>query len=144
MNKTAPTLANYEKALHKMLDENEAQRAEIVKLKEQLATLVDWINGDANALTTLQSVYLNPDEPAGNRIKAAAAAIGYETPKLAATANLVIDFRERVQRARLKATAKLIEHIPDEHIAEPADHHGPIAEPQGHVNGRHNGNGYKG
>jgi hypothetical protein len=114
MNKThAPTLANYEKALHKMLDENEAQRVEIVKLKEELSTLISWINGDANALTTLQSVYLNPDEPAGNRIKAAAAAIGYETPKLAATANLVIDFRERVQRARLKATAKLIEYIPE-------------------------------
>ena len=119
MNKHAPTLAKYEKALHQMLDENEAQRAEIVKLKEELSTLINWINGDANALTTLQSVYLNPDEPAGNRIKAAAA-IGYETPKLAATANLVIDFRERVQRARLKANAKLIEHIPDEHIAEPA------------------------
>jgi hypothetical protein len=114
MNKAhAPTLAIYEKALHKMLDENEAQRLEIVNLKQQLSTLVNWINGDANALTTLQSMYLNPDEPAGNRIKAAAAAIGYEQPKLAATANLVVDFRQRVQRARLKATPKLIERIPE-------------------------------
>jgi hypothetical protein len=42
----------------------------------------------------LQGVYLNPDEPAGNRIKAAAAAIGYERPKLAATGVVLIDFRE--------------------------------------------------
>src|SRR5215469_14357246 len=46
-NRTAPTLANYEKALHKMLDENEALQAEIVKLKEELSTLISWINGDA-------------------------------------------------------------------------------------------------
>jgi len=51
MNKTAPTLANYEKALHQMLDENEALRAEIAKLNGQLSTLVDWIMGDADALT---------------------------------------------------------------------------------------------
>jgi hypothetical protein len=46
-NKTTPTLANYEKALHRMLDENAALQAEVVRLKEQLSTLVDWINGDA-------------------------------------------------------------------------------------------------
>jgi type II secretory pathway component PulM len=99
-----------------MLDENEALRAEVTTLKGQLSTLVDWINGDADALTTLQSVYLSADEPAANRIKAAAAAIGYERPKLTATANVIVDFRQ----ARLKAPLKTIEHIPDEHIAEPA------------------------
>src|SRR6516225_10072141 len=109
MNKTAPTLADYEKALHQMLDENEALRAEITKLNGQLSTLVDWIMGDADALTTLQAVYLNSDEPAGNRIKAAAAGL------------VVMDFRERVRQARLKAPLKTIEHMPDdEHIPEPA------------------------
>jgi hypothetical protein len=116
MSKTAPD--DYEKALHRMLDENEAQRAEIARLNGQLSTLVDWIMGDADALTTLQAVYLNSDEPAGNRIKAAAAAIGYERPKLSATGLVVVDFRERVRRARLAATAKLIEHMPD--TPEPA------------------------
>ena len=121
MNKTAPTLADYEKALHQMLDENEALRAEITKLNGQLSTLVDWIMGDADALTTLQAVYLNSDEPAGNRIKAAAAAIAYERPKLAATGLVVMNFRERVRQARLKAPLKTIEHMPDdEHIPEPA------------------------
>jgi hypothetical protein len=103
MNKTAPTLDDYEKALHQMLDENEALRAEIAKLKGQLS---------ADALATLQGVYLNPDEPAANRIKAAAAAIGYERPKLAATGLVVVDFRERVRQARLKAPlARTIEHV---------------------------------
>ena len=92
--------------------------AEITKLNGQLSTLVDWIMGDADALTTLQAVYLNSDEPAGNRIKAA---IGYERPKLAATGLVVMDFRERVRQARLKAPLKTIEHMPDdEHIPEPA------------------------
>jgi hypothetical protein len=108
VSKKQPTFDDYEKALHTMLDENEALQAEIVDVKGQLSTLVDWIMGDADALTTLQRVYLNPDEPAANRIKAAAAAIGYEKPKLAATANIVIDFRERVRQARLKADAKLL------------------------------------
>src|SRR6516164_1188378 len=120
MNKTAPTLADYEKALHQMLDENEALRAEITKLNGQLSTLVDWIMGDADALTTLQGVYLNPDEPAANRIKAAAAAIGFERPKLTATANLdFVGFRERVRQARLKAVAKTLEKT-IEHMPEPA------------------------
>ena len=121
MREIAPTLAKYEKALHQMLDENEALRAEVTKLKEQISTLVNWINGDVDALTTLQGLYLSPDEPAANRIKAAAAAIGYERPRLTASANLItIDFRERVRQARLKADAKLIEHIADEDVAEPA------------------------
>jgi len=42
-------------------------------------------------LTTLQGLYLNPSEPAGNRIKAAAAAIAYERPKPATS--LAVDFR---------------------------------------------------
>ena len=105
----SPTLDDYEKALHQMLDENQALRAE-------LRTLVDWINGDQDALTTLQGLYLNPDEPASNRIRAAAAAIGYERPKLSASANLLfVDFRERVRQARLKAPlARTIEHIEPE------------------------------
>jgi hypothetical protein len=55
-----------------------------------------------------------------NRIKAAAAAIAYERPK-PATSLVVVDFRERVRQARLKAPLKTIEHMPDdEHIPEPA------------------------
>ncbi len=125
MSKSAPNISEYETALHQMLDENEALRAELAEVKEQLSGLVDWVMDDADALTVLQRVYLNPDEPA-NRIKAAASALPFERPRLAATANIVIDFRERVRQARLKANAKLleepkvIEHIPEPALPEPA------------------------
>jgi hypothetical protein len=116
------TRGEYEKALHHMLDENGRLRAEITRLNGQLSTLVEWIMGNADALTTLQAMYLNADEPAGNRIKAAAAAIGYERPKLATTGLVLVDFRERVRQARLKAPfAKTIEHVPEpEPEPEPA------------------------
>ena len=91
------------------------QATEIDRLRDEIDRLLGWINGDVDALTTLQGVYLDPEESAGNKIKAAAAAIGYERPKLTATANLVVlDFRERVWQARLKAPfAKTIEHEPE-------------------------------
>ena len=95
----------------------EYQKQEINRLRAEVDRLLGWINGDADALTTLQSVYLNPDETAGNRTRAAAAAIGYERPKMVATSLVVVDFRERVRQARLKAAfvePKTIEHIPAE------------------------------
>jgi hypothetical protein len=87
---------------------------EINQLRAEIDRLLSWINGDADALTTLQGVYLDPEESPGNKIKAAAAAIGYERPKVATTTNLlVVDFRERVRQARLKASEpKVIEHQP--------------------------------
>jgi hypothetical protein len=59
--------------------------------------------GDRDALTTLQNVYLDPEESAGNRIKAAASALPFERPRMTPTSLVVIDFRERVPQARLRA-----------------------------------------
>jgi hypothetical protein len=78
--------------------------------------LVGWINGDSDALTCLQTVYNSSTSSETNKVKAAAGAIGYERPRMATTASLVVvDFRERVRQARLRAPLaepKTIEHIP--------------------------------
>jgi len=76
------TIAEYDSALHTMLDENEALRAERDQLRTEIDRLVSWINGDHDALHCLQSIYNSPHADQGSRIKAASAAIGYERPKL--------------------------------------------------------------
>jgi hypothetical protein len=90
------------------------QRALMDQMQAEIDRLVDWIMGDKDALTCLQAVYNSPEESAGNKVRAAAAAIGYERPKMA-TSLVVVDFRERVRQARLRAPLvepKVIEHIP--------------------------------
>jgi hypothetical protein len=44
--------------------------------------LLDWIMGDADAHTCLQAVYNNPASSEANRVKAAAASLPFEKPKL--------------------------------------------------------------
>ena len=88
------------------------QRALLDQMQVEIDRLVAWIMGDKDALTCLQAVYNSPEESAGNKVRAAAAAIGYERSKPAAIA-VVVDFRERVRQARLKASfvePKVIEH----------------------------------
>jgi hypothetical protein len=58
------------------------QMTEIDKLRAEVKRLVDWITGDLDSLTVLQSIYTDPTSPEGNRIKAAAASLPFERPKL--------------------------------------------------------------
>ena len=64
------------------------QMAEIDRLRDEVDGPLAWINGDADALTTLQSVYLNPDESVGHRVKAAASALPFERPKVSVSVNV--------------------------------------------------------
>jgi hypothetical protein len=64
-----------EYVIRKQMDVIKQQRAEIDRL-------VSWIQGDRDALTCLQTVYNDPAASDSNRVKAAAAAVAYERPKV--------------------------------------------------------------
>jgi len=108
-------IAEMDGALHTMLDENEALRAELDQLRGEIKRLVDWVMGDRDALVCLQSIYNDVGADKGSRIKAAAAAIGYERPKL--TFGVQISgpsvLGERLDQSRTMKTVNqppLIEH----------------------------------
>ena len=64
-------LARYETVIGLQMEEIDRLRAENERLRSE---------GGAHA--ALKDVYLNPDAPQGNRIKAATAALPHETPRL--------------------------------------------------------------
>jgi len=72
----------------------------------------------ANALGYLQSIYRNPSEPDGRRMRAAMAALTFESPKLTATTVSSMDgdhFAAMLERARERSRAPLvIEHRADD------------------------------
>jgi hypothetical protein len=59
-----------------------AQIAEMDKLRTENQRLLDWILGSADAHTCLQAVYNDPNASEANRVKAAAASLPFEKPKL--------------------------------------------------------------
>jgi hypothetical protein len=90
-----------------------------------------------NALEYLQLIYRNPSEPDGRRMRAAMAALPFESPKLTATAVSSMDgdhFAAMLDRAwKRSADAKqgkplVIEHCSDETVL-------PAARPTG-IRGR--------
>jgi hypothetical protein len=102
---------------NKVLAEVIAERDDLRQHLENLAP------GAPDALACLRRVYNDPKMKEAERVKAAAAAIGYERSK-PASVSVVIDFKERVRNARLKQmaldkarwaaedAAKVIEHQP--------------------------------
>jgi len=110
------TIAEYDSALHTVLDENEALRAERDQLRMEIDRLVSWINGDHDALHCLQSIYNDAGVAEGSRIKAAAAAIAFERPKLSVSVQVSgpAVLGERLDQSQTMKTVNppLIEHQP--------------------------------
>jgi hypothetical protein len=100
-----------------LLDIIDQQNKAIEKLlaeRDELRALLEANGQKLDALTCLQRVYNDPQTDETTRIRAAAAAIGFERPKMPTATLVTIDFRERVRQARLKSLAELktIEHQP--------------------------------
>jgi hypothetical protein len=98
------------------------QRTEIARLRavverqeEELTQLLAWINGDSDALVTLQRIYMDPRTSTTDRIKAAGQAVAYERYKLSMQLRVGPSvLSERLAQARsIKPTQpKVIEHCP--------------------------------
>ena len=89
-----------------LLDENDMLSAKVKKYE----ALLEAISDERGLLGVLQKMAHDPKLPEDTRIKAAAAALPYEKPKLSATVTANVSFlASRLDRAR---PAKVIEHEP--------------------------------
>jgi len=94
-----------------------AQRLrEAVDENDKLRALVANLTEGATAHTVLQSLYRDPNQPTGHRIKAAQAALGHESaplkpvePAIDATCEEIIPLAELVTQRRARADEMLRE-----------------------------------
>jgi hypothetical protein len=92
-------------------------REQVERIAE-LEAEVERLRSAAGAHDVLKEIYLNPDAPQGNRIKAAQAALNVEKPRLAMTAyvgkdqtaEVVIPLADLVARRRARQDA--LENLP--------------------------------
>jgi hypothetical protein len=88
---------------------------------EELAEENERLRSAAGAHDVLKEIYLDPDAPQGNRIKAAQAALNVEKPRLAMTAyvgkqqteEVIIPLADLVRRRRARVAA--LEGLPPDH-----------------------------
>jgi hypothetical protein len=97
------------------MQEIDRLRAELERRDAELSQLLEWINGDTDALVCLQRTYMDPHTPTSDRIKAAASAIAYERAKLAVSVRVgPALLGQRLDQTGMKTinSPKVIEHQP--------------------------------
>jgi hypothetical protein len=105
---TQELLDRYEYATKCQKNEIDRLRAELERRDEELTQLLAWINGDSDALVTLQRTYMDPRTSTSDRIKAAGAAIAYERPKLSVQVRVgPAVLSERLARGKEKRPAHI-------------------------------------
>ena len=103
-------IAEQNQALERVIAERDELRAHLESLGERL-----------DALACLQRVYNNPKANETHRIKAAAAALGFERPKLSVTATTSVPLFDLLEARRRRG--KTIDHAPALNgTGEPAQH----------------------
>lgn len=125
MSDHQPTIADLDRAINQMLNENEVLQAENKRLVARLDTLMTALKEERGTLGVLQLIAHDMTLPPGIRIKAAAVAVQFERAKPASTNGTVsinlFDLLETKRRLRTKgAEAKVIEHAPEHDPQPPA------------------------
>jgi hypothetical protein len=85
---------------------------------------------NTDALRYLQSIYRNPMQSTGMRMRAAMAALPFEAPKLAVTTNApwTDSLADALDRALQRSQVKLIEHQPAPAQPAPIPPHGTLRQ----------------
>ena len=113
---TKELLDRYEYTVKYQKTEIDRLRAVVERQDEELKQLLAWIDGDSDALTTLQRTYMDPRISTSDRIKACGAAIGYERYKLtlavSARSSDVLGDCLDAAKALKTVNPKVIEHDP--------------------------------
>jgi hypothetical protein len=101
MMSPADYIAQLESVVREQMAEIDQLRATIGQKDAELAGLITWIAGDAGALETLQSIYIDPRASIPWKVRAASSALPFERSK-PASVSVVVDFKSRVHDARMQ------------------------------------------
>ena len=106
MSDVQPTMADMDRALHQMLDENEALQYELKRIRGRLDALVSAFDSNGT-LGVLQSIAHDKSLPPELRARAAGLAVPYEKPKLSMAVTASVPLYDLLEARRLKG--KVIE-----------------------------------
>jgi hypothetical protein len=101
MMSPADYINELEGVVRSQMQEIDQLRAAIGQKDRELDAVLAWIAGDAGALETLQSIYIDPRASIPWKVRAAIGAIGFERSK-PASVSVVVDFKSRVHDARMQ------------------------------------------